>query len=88
MSLPRRLERRNIEDSVRFLEIASSGLTDQAIDADEEGCRVFPDPVGAEIIGCCSGKMWGQPCSWGSVGVAILPMNQSLDERVSPAERT
>src|ERR1700685_690858 len=38
---------------------------------------VFPEPVGAQINVVLSARMWGQPCSCGSVGVPNFPTNHS-----------
>src|SRR5450432_3454254 len=39
--------------------------------------RVLPEPVGAEMSVVCPARMWGQPCSCGSVGVPKRWMNHS-----------
>src|SRR5690348_6312114 len=39
--------------------------------------RVFPDPVGAEINVVLLARIWGQPCSCGSVAAPNRPVNHS-----------
>ena len=42
-----------------------------------KAASVLPDPVGAEISVVCPARMWGHPCSCGSVGVEKRAVNHS-----------
>src|ERR1700735_3640780 len=55
---------------------ASALRTSRSMQA-RNAASVFPEPVGAQMSVVLSLRMWGQPCSFGSVGVPDLETNHS-----------
>src|SRR5580700_3500604 len=77
MSLPSAFNGETYKTSVLSSNSPASALrTSRSIQA-RNAASVFPDPVGAQISVVLSPRMWGQPCSCGSVGVPNLETNQS-----------